>query len=64
MDFWETPEQPPARGLAAPRVPEQAFSNTLQSVFDEPGYGAAFAALTNANRKVRVQRDKKTGRMK
>lgn len=56
MNFWETKHQP-AHAMA--RVPEQQFTNTLQNVYDQPGYGEAFAALTSANRRVRIR--KKTG---
>jgi hypothetical protein len=57
MDFWQTTQK--TSTLSAPRVPKQEFSDTLMSVYDQPGYGQAFAELTNANRRVRIQ--KKTG---
>ena len=61
MDFWQSTKQP-AHALAAHRVPEQKFTNTLQNVFDQPGYGEAFAALTGANRQVRLQSKKNRGK--
>jgi hypothetical protein len=59
MDFWQRTKQQPSYAMAAPRVPEQKFTNTLQNVLDQPGYGEALAALTSANQQVRMQRGKK-----
>jgi hypothetical protein len=64
MEFWQSPSQMQSSArngymLSAQPPPEQQFSGTLLSIYDQPGYGEAFAALTRATQQVRIQRGKK-----
>ena len=62
MDFWQSQTQSSSKtGYASSTrpLPEGQFTDELPSIYDQPGYGEAFAALTKANRQVRIHRGKK-----
>ena len=64
MNFWQQPPQMQSSArsgyaASAQAPPEQQFSGKLLSIYDQPGYGEAFAALTRATQQVRVNAAKK-----
>jgi hypothetical protein len=64
MNFWQVPSQTPMSAqteyaMSTKPLPEEQFTQKLPKIYDQPGYGEAFAALTQANQQVRLHHGKK-----
>ena len=69
MNFWQAPSsQTPMSaqtGYAmSNQVPEEQFTQKLPKIYDQPGYGEAFAALTQANQQVRLHHTRRKNHSK
>jgi len=64
MNFWQVHSQTPMSAqtgyaMSTKPLPEEQFTRKLPQIYDQPGYGEAFAALAQANQQVRLHRGKK-----
>jgi len=70
MNFWEAPysktpmSAQTGYAMSTKKLPEEQFTQKLPKIYDQPGYGEAFAALTQANQQVRLHHTRRKNHSK